>query len=99
VASETTDARAATAGARAIAIDGEVKLGASGGTDSCVVRWHERIDDCCERSGLRSGQWQFAGSGQQHVIVVELVRNCEIGTVAVTATATNHVAIAAHGNR
>src|SRR5512135_2225740 len=67
-------------GASAIAIAGAANPGSCGLAASWRTLWHARIDGPSELAGFSWGQWHFAGSGQQQVIVVETVRSCEIGT-------------------
>lgn len=71
---------ATRAGGAMVATSGRVKLAACGDTTSCDVRWHVCIAGWPEGSALWSGQWHFAGSGQQQLATTVKVRSCDVGT-------------------
>lgn len=66
-----------------------VNEGATGLTTSCEIRWQFLSCGALLGSFDCGGQWQCAGSGQQHFsLTVSTVRSCETGIAIATMIAT-----------
>jgi hypothetical protein len=92
---EVTRIATTTAVAGTSTIAGEENAGSCAATTSCETLW--QFLSCASWVGSAEcvGQWQRAGSGQQHgSLIVVTVRSCETGTASATTIATNMAAAA-----